>query len=57
MPLFFLEPTLALGGGETDEEVDLQGEEMTDKASGQILDLPTRMEVFLNIKQFWVDFY
>ena len=25
---------------------------MTDKASGQILDLPTRMEVFLNIKQF-----
>ena len=30
---------------------------MTDEASGQILDLPTRMEVFLNIKQFWVDFY
>ena len=30
---------------------------MTDGASGQILHLPTRMEVFLNIEQFWVDFY
>ena len=51
------EPTLAIGARETDEEVALQGEEMTEEASGQILDLQTRMEVFLNIEQFWVDFY